>query len=63
MPSSIPILYMDAKSGDSMTSTKQLNFKKKAIRLITFSPKDAHSSPLFKEISVVKLEDQIEMNK
>ena len=42
--------------------SKTITLQKKAIRLITFSPKYTHSSPLFKETSIIKLEDQIKIN-
>ena len=35
--------------------------QKRAIRLITFSPYDAHTDPLFKELKILKLEDQISL--
>jgi len=62
MLNSTSILFMDAKFGDNMISAKPSHLKKKAIRLITFSSKDTHSSPLFKETSIIKLEDQIRIN-
>ena len=39
----------------SITSTLQ----KKAIRIMSFSPPETHSSPLFKEFTILKIDDLI----
>ena len=38
---------------------KTVILKKKAIRIINFQPRDFHTSPLFKQISVLKFQDKI----
>ena len=35
------------------------NFTKKAVRIINFQPRNSHTSPLFKEISILKYQDKI----
>ena len=42
-----------------MTSGAHTLLEKKALRLITFSSYNEHSSPLFKDLNVVKLFDII----
>ena len=52
---------MDANSGDKtlIKLKKQPIYKKKAIRLMTFSHYLANSSPLFKKLNLLKLNDII----
>ena len=47
--------------GNTYQSTVQLlfNFQKKAVKIITFSSFTEHSSPLFKDLNVIKLSDII----
>ena len=35
------------------------NFTKKAVRIINFQPRNSHTSPLFKESSILKFQDKI----
>ena len=35
------------------------NFTKKAVRIINFQPRNSHTSPLFKQSSILKFQDKI----
>ena len=41
---------------------KTITLQKKAIRLMTFANRDAHSSPLFKKLKILKLSDIVLYN-
>ena len=49
--------------GQNENSIEQtINLQKKAIRLISFAKHQEHSSPLFKELNLLKLTDMIKLN-
>ena len=42
--------------------SKTFTLQKKALRLLTFANKDAHSDPIFKELEIIKVKDLITSN-
>ena len=47
---------------DETKLTKTITLQKKAMRLMTFSDRDAHSNPLFKKLNILKLPDIVSTN-
>ena len=42
--------------------TKMTSIQKMAIRIITNQPRNSHTAPLFKQLGMLKLEDQFELS-
>ena len=57
------LTYGNQLWGQNENSIEQtINLQKKAIRLISFAKHQEHSSPLFKELNLLKLTDMIKLN-
>ena len=56
------LIYCCQVWGQKLGATSQISIlQKKAIRLLCWAPNAAHSSPLFKSASIVKISDQIKL--
>ena len=63
MVNSTPIYHMAVNWGQNSNAIKQtISLQKKAIRLMSFSPHQDHSSPLFKSLGLLKLVDIVQQN-
>ena len=56
------IIYGCQIWGHATDISKTSTLQKKAIRIMSFSPPETHSSPLFKEFSILKIDDLIKLN-
>ena len=57
------LVYCCQVWGQNLTNiSKTITLQKKAIRLMTFADRDAHSSPLFKKMNILKFPDIVSTN-